>query len=587
MNRNKGKNSTVFYVLITVLLSFVVIVMVVFRSPSSEATNQSSGIQTFTNFTLSTPITPKTSMNSPTKPPPATASPKQKEMSEEMKKKKAIQDIRQLRDKAIEFLDFATGTTGAAPSYLRWDQIAKADVHIVYKLIKFLDYHLNSTEQINQLYDLYKYGRKCTPLDAAQQELISKFISMDICSEIEWYKLVQLAWPQAKIFFDIGANKGYLGSLFIALWGGGKLQVSPADVYHLAMSMNAWKGARNPSGYCKDGENYGVQLHCKNSQHRDLQTGRCLEANPNIEVYSFDGSSYLTKTLAGMIQEKLFVLASQDSSLVRADGKPLTSIWSYNHYAIYDREGIAHFTKQDQNYHAGYEGGGIKGVESSSGSGGKGTANSASTAETEAVPMISLDIFAKNHSISSVDVLKIDAEGNDNRVLLGARGLIAKPVGMLTFEGGQGITLSKEMLDAFDLLGYACYSTSRAGLFKWNGQCMKTRYMGGFRAKDKGNVFCINRYKAPLAALAYEALSFPSTIHLFTEQYYESRNDNSLPNRDAIKYMLEELNNTRSPSSKGLLETIELYQDINPSVLVPLYVNIYGFCKPWPSCAKI
>lgn len=31
---------------------------------------------------------------------------------------------------------------------------------------------------------------------------------MDICSEIEWYKVAQLAWPEASTIVDVGANKG-------------------------------------------------------------------------------------------------------------------------------------------------------------------------------------------------------------------------------------------------------------------------------------------------------------------------------------------------------------------------------------------
>ena len=31
---------------------------------------------------------------------------------------------------------------------------------------------------------------------------------MDICSEIEWYKVAHLAWPEAKSIIDVGANKG-------------------------------------------------------------------------------------------------------------------------------------------------------------------------------------------------------------------------------------------------------------------------------------------------------------------------------------------------------------------------------------------
>lgn len=53
---------------------------------------------------------------------------------------------------------------------------------------------------------------------------------MDICSEVEWYKVVQLAWPGATSFLDVGANKGYLGSLFAGLWGGGGLGISPRKV---------------------------------------------------------------------------------------------------------------------------------------------------------------------------------------------------------------------------------------------------------------------------------------------------------------------------------------------------------------------
>jgi hypothetical protein len=39
-------------------------------------------------------------------------------------------------------------------------------------------------------------------------------------------------------------------------------------------------------------------------------------------------------------------------------------------------------------------------------------------------------------------------------------------VKLFTFEGGKGVVLSKEMLQQFDELGFSCYSTSRAGLFK-------------------------------------------------------------------------------------------------------------------------
>lgn len=74
---------------------------------------------------------------------------------------------------------------------------------------------------------------------------------MDICSEVEWYKLAHLAWPSATHIIDVGANKGYLGSLFLALWGGNGLGLSPAVIFDHATRLNTWKNSRNPAGYCK------------------------------------------------------------------------------------------------------------------------------------------------------------------------------------------------------------------------------------------------------------------------------------------------------------------------------------------------
>lgn len=41
---------------------------------------------------------------------------------------------------------------------------------------------------------------------------------------------------------------------------------------------------------------------------------------------------------------------------------------------------------------------------------------------------------------------------------------------------------------------------------------MKEKYMGGFSAKDKGNIFCVHRERAGLSALAYDVLSFPMMV---------------------------------------------------------------------------
>eukprot|EP01035_Chromulina_nebulosa_P028163 gene28163-37136_t len=62
---------------------------------------------------------------------------------------------------------------------------------------------------------------------------------------------------------------------------------------------------------------------------------------------------------------------------------------------------------------------------------------------------------------------------------------------MVTFEGGQGITFSQEMINSFDIMGFNCYSTSR------------------------GNIFCVHRERAAFSALAYDVLSFPMMIGVY------------------------------------------------------------------------
>lgn len=455
------------------------------------------------------------------------------------------------------FLSWATNTNatdGKAAPYVRWDLVSNADIHIAHKLAQYLRFHLGGEAGRRRLVRAMKSGYQCSPLQAAQQEFIAKHIKMDICSEVEWYKLAQLAWPQAKVFFDVGANKGYLGALFLSLWGGGGLKASPAELFAIAKRINAWKGSRNPAGYCRDGLNFAIASHCEDERLRDERTGRCNAADASVRVYSLDGSSYLTKTLSGIISSELFPGAPQPP-------------WSYSNFAVSNVEGTARFTKQSQEKNAGFEGGGIR--------------PSAPQDETEEVPMTTADAFAQQQGVEKVDLLKIDTEGNDNNVLLGAERMLQEQTGMFAFEGGKGITFSKEMIDRFDDWGYNCYSTSRAGLFKWNGGCMKEKYMGGFRAKDKGNIFCVHRQRAELAALAYDVLSFPAIAEFVLKDLPSAGAALTKGQAEVAHFFF----NQTSP--KGMNVDIDLVGKIDLPLLTDLYVNIHGFCKPWPACAKV
>jgi hypothetical protein len=152
------------------------------------------------------------------------------------------------------------------------------------------------------------------------------------------------------------------------------------------------------------------------------------------------------------------------------------------------------------------------------------------------------------------------------QVLTGAAQTI-EGAGMFTFEGGRGVTFSKEMIDGYDAMGFSCYSTSRAGLFKWNAGCTKERYMGPFRAKDKGNIFCVSRKRAPMATLAYDILSFPAMIETYLEAHEEAGDADG-----AVAKFRE----TMTDESK--------VADADGGMLVPIYLNIKPFCAPFPQC---
>ena len=285
-------------------------------------------------------------------------------------------------------------------------------------------------------------------------------------------------------------------------------------------------------------------------------------------------------------------------------------------FAVSDSDGVAHFTKQSKDKNAGFEGGSIKQsdpnpiITGTTGTGGSGntamepilhrtlrsSASSSSSSssnqlnapqstyntqqrrqlavETEAVNMTSIDSFMRRSHITTIDIMKIDTEGNDNRVLNGGMTAITK-LGMFTFEGGKGVSFTKEMIETYDKMGFSCYSTSRAGLFKWNSNCMKEIYMGPFRNKDKGNIFCVNRYKAPMVTLAYDILSFPSMI----EEVLIDSTSNNMGNNENI--------NENQKNFNEYIQNEEKMNEITGDLLVPVYLNIKPFCTPFPKCIKI
>jgi hypothetical protein len=97
-----------------------------------------------------------------------------------------FQQVNQLNDKIKYSLDWvANMKTGSAGGYplIRWDLLSNAEIHILNKLAVHLKKALSEKNASSKLFTLINKGYQCDAVQATQQEVISKRISMDICSE--------------------------------------------------------------------------------------------------------------------------------------------------------------------------------------------------------------------------------------------------------------------------------------------------------------------------------------------------------------------------------------------------------------------
>jgi hypothetical protein len=83
--------------------------------------------------------------------------------------------------------------------------VSHSDAHIVLNVFYFLNnthHHMHNHHEssgVNHFRSLLTHGHQCTPEQAKIQKSIQSIAGLlDICSEIEWYKLAHLAWPQAR-----------------------------------------------------------------------------------------------------------------------------------------------------------------------------------------------------------------------------------------------------------------------------------------------------------------------------------------------------------------------------------------------------
>ncbi len=108
------------------------------------------------------------------------------------------------------------------PGMIAWFKYSIQDIDLVLRIFVSLKHieHIFKTQSNNNSLSLVQLADKSyecivpnishaisnveSYANSEMQEELRKVAQMDICSELEWYKIIQLVYPDAKTFFDVG-----------------------------------------------------------------------------------------------------------------------------------------------------------------------------------------------------------------------------------------------------------------------------------------------------------------------------------------------------------------------------------------------
>lgn len=94
-----------------------------------------------------------------------------------------LKQVHSFQERIQSSIDWISKLEANSPQ-LRWDLTSNADVHILNKLGSYLKRILASDKAESVLKQLLDKGHQCSVWENNLQEIISKKISMDICSEV-------------------------------------------------------------------------------------------------------------------------------------------------------------------------------------------------------------------------------------------------------------------------------------------------------------------------------------------------------------------------------------------------------------------
>mmetsp|Transcript_6573 Transcript_6573/g.7957 ORF Transcript_6573/g.7957 Transcript_6573/m.7957 type:complete len:446 (-) Transcript_6573:26-1363(-) len=320
-----------------------------------------------------------------------------------------------------------------------------------------------------------------------------------------WMRLVHLLMPQAKVFVDIGSNKGFSGARFFALWAP-EYGMNPKLLHR----FNSKQGGSEcgACGDCHDSTLPLIDIHgrmCSSksaatadrARKNGLKTGTAAFCNtrsmqPPIRVLSFDGSDLLVN----MVSKSISMFAESSSSISKQDyveeylpsnpGESVKSAWTVELRAFTSSCSPGEYLEFVSDGELGHISG--KGTDTAD------RKKRDAAAKKIRVPCLTLDQLVERENLKQIDLLKIDTEGHDVGVLTGGLESLKKgkiPVILFEYnaywpEKRNGKDSIQAVIEELVDLDYSCYFEGKNLLVKLSS-CMHQTYS----KRSWSNIYCL------------------------------------------------------------------------------------------------
>mmetsp|Transcript_37651 Transcript_37651/g.118658 ORF Transcript_37651/g.118658 Transcript_37651/m.118658 type:complete len:343 (-) Transcript_37651:6132-7160(-) len=283
---------------------------------------------------------------------------------------------------------------------------------------------------------------------------ISRQKTFSSCPNTKWLQsLAAFKKDGAHIFFDVGCNKGYESINLFSTWQP-RSNISPSRLHSVLQRRKVEK----PCGNCND---------CRDQRRKHRPQN--VHQLPFVHCFEPNGR------LVDVLQE------AADKLLPGHDRRN----WLIHHTAVSNTTNLVRFKRRCQNEKCSI------------------VQDSSSIKDSYFVNSTTIDSVLSDYDIKFVDIMKIDAEGYDPAVLLGAHNaLSAGAFGVVQFEyHGIGLWKTatlKNVIESMDGQGYTCFFDGRRHLTRITG-CWSPH----FEFHDWSNVVCGNRRKTISAQTTY------------------------------------------------------------------------------------